>query len=489
MSSNKIGNKIRLIIANKTTRYILLFWVIFNIIMFLSFSISVLALYNYELNHTELELLTTARQSASLISNSISSNKLMLSTMKKELQSTSNKAKVMSIFKSFYNEKIKYFGLAKQDGTLIYSYPQGFELPIQTNVYGKYIFGATKKCLHTLSYCIVPSYVFKNTLIHFDTFPIDNKTFLIKATTPILVSIQKQICLPYKSLDLGVIRHDSLMQASIPPKGIGKLQSGVLAQILKNNKEDYGTYEGYSSAYKADKIGAFSKIAGFSLYFFVSIKKSEFISKFLNSILPLLAIVPPGVIASFIIIIWILNKTIYTEAVKRRQEKGIKYIAYHDILTHIPNRAFFEMRFSQMVAALNRQQRRMALILLDLDGFKNINDTLGHDGGDQALKTVSKIFKSNIRAQDTLARIGGDEFAILADSFNSESDLINIAKRIMHSVNKLIFTNNMDLNISVSIGIAYAYKPATKEVIFKAADDALYQSKAKGKNAYTILNI
>ncbi|MEM3238237.1 MAG: GGDEF domain-containing protein [Thermoplasmata archaeon] len=99
------------------------------------------------------------------------------------------------------------------------------------------------------------------------------------------------------------------------------------------------------------------------------------------------------------------------------------------------------------------------------------------------------MFKSNIRAQDTLARIGGDEFAILTDSFNSESDLINIAKRIIHSVNKLIFTNNMDLNISVSIGIAYTLKPTTKEVIFKSADDALYESKAKGKNTYTIKEV
>ncbi|MGB9744835.1 MAG: GGDEF domain-containing protein [Desulfurella sp.] len=478
----------KLIFAYKTTRYIFIFWLIFNIIMLVSFIGSIIALYSYELNRTKLELLTAARQSSSLVSKSIQSNKYILFAIKKELE---NKplSKATSVFKEFYNKDVEYFAIAKQNGTVIASYPEGFKLPLDSKIYPNHIVDVAKECLHTNSYCIVPSYFYKGYLTHFDTFPLGNKTFLIKASAPVLQSIKDQIFLPYKSLDLGIIRNDGLMQANIPPESIGKIQTGILSKILKNTKEQYGSYIGYSSAYKTDEIGAFSRIDGSNLTFFVSIKKSEFLDRFLASISLIIAIAFLGAFASLITILWILDKTIDLEETKRKYEKGIEYLAYNDILTHIPNRAFFEHRFNQMIAGLNRNQRKVCLMLLDLDGFKKINDTLGHDSGDNTLKTVAKVFKSNIRAHDTLARIGGDEFAILTDSFEDQKDLEMIAKRIIKSINSLIFTNNMDLNIGVSIGIAYTTHPQTKEAIFKAADDALYASKQKGKNTYTIVRI
>lgn len=91
--------------------------------------------------------------------------------------------------------------------------------------------------------------------------------------------------------------------------------------------------------------------------------------------------------------------------------------------------------------------------------------------------------------QDTVIRMGGDEFTILTDSFKDENDLIKIAERILKSIKSIVFINNMDLNIGISIGIAYTENPVTKEIIFKAADDALYRSKEKGKNTYTIVKI
>jgi len=481
-----------LISSSKTAKNILIYWVLFNAVMLISACLLVLNLYKSELGQLKASLLTQSRQSAQLVSDSITFNKYSLNTLKLLLNKANTTEQKLDILKQYssYDPNTQYLAVVEKDGRVLISYPNGFTLPLNPKIYPSQIVYSTKECLKSPKYCIVPSYFYNaKELTHLDTLPLDKNTLLVKATPPILERISHQINLPYKSKTVGIIRDDGLMQANIPPKSIGKFQTGVLAKILKSSKEKFANYEGYSSVYKKDKIGAFCRIEGSNLTFFVSIAKSEFLYKFISSILLLILIAALGSVFSIIFLFWILNKIHTLEEEKRKYEKGIEYLAYNDILTHIPNRAFFEQRFSQMVASLNRDKRKMALAILDLDGFKKINDTLGHDMGDRVLKEVSKTLQLVLRKQDTLARLGGDEFAVLTDSFNSKKDLEKLSQRIIHHINNFLFTNNIELNLGISIGIAVANKPSTKETIFKSADNALYESKEKGKNTYTIVEV
>lgn len=477
--------------SSKTAKHILIYWILFNALMLISTVLLVLNLYKSELSQLKASLLTQSRQSADLVSDSMKVNKYSLNTLKLLLDKASTTQQKLDILKQYssYDPNTQYLAVVKKDGRVITSYPKGFILPLNSRIYPSQIVHSTKECLNSSKYCIVPSYYNAKVLTHLDTLPLDKNTLLVKAAPPILERISREINLPYKSKAVGIIRDDGLMQANIPPKSIGKVQTGILAEILKSSKEKFANYEGYSSAYRKVKIGAFCRIEGSNLTFFVSIAKSEFLYKFISSISLLILIALASAVFSISFLFWILNKIHTLEEEKRKYEKGIEYLAYNDILTHIPNRAFFEQRFSQMVASLNRENRKMALAILDLDGFKKINDTLGHDMGDTALKEVSKTLKLVLRKQDTLARLGGDEFAVLTDSFNSKKDLEKLSQRIIRHINNFLFTNNIELNLGISIGIAVANKPSTKEAIFKSADNALYESKEKGKNTYTIIEV
>lgn len=177
------------------------------------------------------------------------------------------------------------------------------------------------------------------------------------------------------------------------------------------------------------------------------------------------------------------------ESLRIKSEKKIEYLAYNDTLTQISNRTFFEKRLSQMISALNRLHRKIALLILDLDDFKEVNDNFGHDVGDRLLKEVAKRLKKSVRTEDTLARLGGDEFVLLTDAFENQADLENLAIRIISIISTPFNIGKQKLSVSISLGIAYTSKPTTKDTLFKKADEALYISKSKSKNTFTIINI
>jgi len=174
------------------------------------------------------------------------------------------------------------------------------------------------------------------------------------------------------------------------------------------------------------------------------------------------------------------------ESLRLKNKKKIEFLAYNDALTQISNRAFFEKRLSQMIAVLNRSSRKIALMIMDLDDFKDVNDNYGHDIGDKLLIEVSKRLKNTVRTEDTLSRLGGDEFALLCDTFDSIQDLKILVKRIIKTISEPFNLNQFTITISLSIGVAYALSPTTKEKLFKKADEALYISKSKQKNTYTM---
>src|SRR3979490_1888472 len=166
----------------------------------------------------------------------------------------------------------------------------------------------------------------------------------------------------------------------------------------------------------------------------------------------------------------------------KRREREIRHLAYHDVLTNLPNRMLFHERIEE---ALNRARERnttAALMCLDLDNFKYVNDTLGHSAGDDLLKCVSTRLRACLRDSDTIARLGGDEFGIVITDLQDAEYATSLAWRLSDAVNQPIDLNGQRVNMSVSIGIATATNgDTTSDRLLKDADLALYRAKAAGR--------
>lgn len=171
---------------------------------------------------------------------------------------------------------------------------------------------------------------------------------------------------------------------------------------------------------------------------------------------------------------------------RKQNEERIKHLAYHDALTDLPNRYLFLDRLTLALAHAARHENILAVLFLDLDRFKDVNDTLGHAAGDQLLQEVGRRIKTCIREEDTVARMGGDEFTVLLPDIQIE-DAKHVARRIL-GVFALPFTiEGQDLFMTPSIGIAIASdKMIDAQTILRHADLAMYKAKENGKNRYWI---
>ncbi|WP_432296450.1 CHASE domain-containing protein [Shewanella oncorhynchi] len=158
--------------------------------------------------------------------------------------------------------------------------------------------------------------------------------------------------------------------------------------------------------------------------------------------------------------------------------------AYHDVLTDLPNRQLFNDRISQALALAEREKTHLAVFFMDLDGFKTVNDIYGHEAGDVVLKTVANRIEQCIRASDTLARFGGDEFVVLLQDIVDEQEAIDKATKFIAEVKSPIsLPAGSEANISMSVGIAlYPQHGITSEQLCKRADQAMYQVKKGSKN-------
>jgi len=170
---------------------------------------------------------------------------------------------------------------------------------------------------------------------------------------------------------------------------------------------------------------------------------------------------------------------------RKEQEELIHNLAYFDDLTKLPNRVLYEERVTSRIPASKRNGKKMALLFIDMDNFKNINDTLGHMMGDKFLIKVSEVLGKAIRENDTLARLGGDEFTVLLEDLESILEIVPIADRIISFFNKPLVIDNNKLYTSASIGISiYPNDGTNYHSLLKAADTAMYQVKDSGKNGY-----
>jgi len=177
---------------------------------------------------------------------------------------------------------------------------------------------------------------------------------------------------------------------------------------------------------------------------------------------------------------------LFTLYVVSNQEK-LKSLALYDSLTKLPNRTLFMIELKQELNRAYRHKEKMALMFLDLDGFKNINDTYGHQMGDELLAYVSKLITSNLRKSDLMARLGGDEFTVILGDIADEKSVVEIAQHFIDELNKDIVINQKVLHIGVSIGIAiYPQDAKDPETLIKYADAMMYESKNKGKNQVTL---
>jgi diguanylate cyclase (GGDEF)-like protein len=170
---------------------------------------------------------------------------------------------------------------------------------------------------------------------------------------------------------------------------------------------------------------------------------------------------------------------------RRRAEAQIAHLAHHDVLTDLPNRALLRDRLNQAGAAIKEGGRRLALLALDLDRFKEVNDTLGHPVGDALLKAVAQRLQQCVRDTDTIARLGGDEFVIVQRTANPEKEAQALAQRLLESISAPYELMGHSVVIGTSIGVAIAPTDGdTGDLLMRNADLALYRSKTEGRGVY-----
>ncbi|MCL5237839.1 MAG: EAL domain-containing protein [Nitrospirae bacterium] len=174
---------------------------------------------------------------------------------------------------------------------------------------------------------------------------------------------------------------------------------------------------------------------------------------------------------------------------RKQMEEAMRYQAYHDILTDLPNRMLFMDHLALELNQARRNRTALAVMFLDLDYFKNINDTLGHSVGDQLLKEVAGRLKACVRESDTVARIGGDEFNILLPDIAHTEYVAAIAKKINSIFKRPFIIENHELHVTTSIGISiYPEDGGDSEPLLKNADIAMYHAKEGGRNNYQFYN-
>lgn len=170
-----------------------------------------------------------------------------------------------------------------------------------------------------------------------------------------------------------------------------------------------------------------------------------------------------------------------------KADKETKYMAYYDSLTKLPNRFLFADRVNQAIYLSKHKGENIAIMFIDLDGFKAINDTIGHKGGDVLLKQVSKSLAGVIRKNDIVARFGGDEFIIMINNITDYSIVTEMADKIMQVFSDRFVVYGQDFLVTASAGIAvYPKDGESSEALFKNADIAMYKSKSKGRNRYIL---
>jgi diguanylate cyclase (GGDEF)-like protein len=169
-------------------------------------------------------------------------------------------------------------------------------------------------------------------------------------------------------------------------------------------------------------------------------------------------------------------------------QQDLSHQAFHDTLTGLPNRSLFRDRLDHALARQTRDNRPLAVLIVDLDDFKTVNDSLGHAAGDQLLISVAGKLHESLRPADTAARLGGDEFAVLVEDMRGRRDALAVADRIIEALTGKILIEGKEIFVHGSVGIALTYGGETPEDVLRNADVAMYAAKETGKGGYEIFD-
>jgi len=175
------------------------------------------------------------------------------------------------------------------------------------------------------------------------------------------------------------------------------------------------------------------------------------------------------------------------EASRRRFQELLAQQAYHDGLTGLANRSLLHNRLAEAISRARRHQRALALLYLDLDGFKPVNDSQGHEAGDELLVAVADRLRGSVRAEDTVARMGGDEFAIIMEDLEDPTSARQAAERLVKTISQPVTIDQREIVIGVSVGIAYSPNGQDDgDTLLRDADLAMYRAKDAGKSNYYV---
>jgi len=171
----------------------------------------------------------------------------------------------------------------------------------------------------------------------------------------------------------------------------------------------------------------------------------------------------------------------------KEAESTIRHLAYHDVLTGLPNRLLLQEKLNQELKHCRRNEKKLAIVLLDLNGFKQVNDTLGHDAGDKLLVAVTDRLKAKMRESDILARMGGDEFLLILPNLNNIKDVETVIKKLVKAFSKKFDIGAKKLTMTASMGISTYPKDGKKQdTLIKKSDKAMYRAKKlKGGTRYS----
>jgi diguanylate cyclase (GGDEF)-like protein len=191
---------------------------------------------------------------------------------------------------------------------------------------------------------------------------------------------------------------------------------------------------------------------------------------------------PPAAIAALpiaVLLVWLVRHL-------WRSTRRLHDLAFHDHLTTLPNRTLFNLRLRRMLEDAGRSGKSVAMMMIDLDRFKNVNDTLGHPMGDELIRQVAERLRSVVGDSGVLARIGGDEFAVVLDRIAGESDAERVAERILIDMRRPFVLNGEQVTAGVSIGTAVAKGESDPSDLLRRADIALYEAKSKGRRRHQL---
>jgi len=170
---------------------------------------------------------------------------------------------------------------------------------------------------------------------------------------------------------------------------------------------------------------------------------------------------------------------------RKAQEARIEHLAYHDALTGLPNRTLLMDRLGQALSQAQRLEQQVAVLFIDLDRFKPVNDSLGHLVGDQLLKEIARRLRATLRENDTIARVGGDEFQVVVCNVGGPTGAARIAEKLMRALADPFTLEGQELHVTASLGVSlFPRDGASGELLLKYADIALYEAKGEGRNAY-----